>query len=125
MVFALLGRSNEAGILRRLLAVEVTHAPHLIDAEIGSALRRLVHRGELAPLDAQALLSAAEPLIDHRHAMNGVLARAAWRLRNNLSFYDALYAALADALRTTLVTADERLSRAGGLPCAVRLVGPA
>jgi predicted nucleic acid-binding protein len=122
LVSALLGSSAQAAELRRLLAVEVTHAPHLIDAELGNVLRRQVLRGEVQAAEALALLRAAEPLVDHRHATSGALASAAWALRYNLSFYDALYAALAGALRCTLLTADERLSRAAGLPCTVSVV---
>jgi len=119
---AVLGGSSSARELRRRLAAEVCHAPHLIDAEVGNVLRRRVLRGELLPADGQLLLSAAAPLVDHRYEMTGALARAAWLLRDNFSFYDALYAALAHALTCPLLTADERLARAPTLPCAVELV---
>ena len=39
MIVALLGRSGQAAALRRRLAAEVCHAPHLIDAEVGNVLR--------------------------------------------------------------------------------------
>ena len=42
------------------------------------------------------LLRFGAPLVDHRHQMTGALARA-WALRPDLSFYDALYVALAAA----------------------------
>lgn len=125
LAVALLGTSPAAVTLRRRPAAEVCHAPHLIDAEIGNVLRRRVLRGELPASDAEVLLVASVPLIDHRHEMTGALARAAWALRQNVSFYDALYAALAQALACPLLTADERLSRATGLPCAVQLVSAA
>jgi predicted nucleic acid-binding protein len=57
--------------------------------------------------------------------MTGALARAAWALRQNVSFYDGLYVALAVALTVPLVTADGRLSRAPGLGCGVEQVGSA
>lgn len=123
MVVAVLGRSAEAVDLRRRLAAEVCHAPHLIDAEIGNVLRRHVLRGELAGADAEALLHLAGPLIDHRHEMTGALARGAWALRENMSFYDGLYAALAAALTVPLLTADGRLAKAPRLPCVVEQVG--
>jgi predicted nucleic acid-binding protein len=125
MVFALLGRSGQAVGLRRRLAAEVCHAPHLIDAEVGSVLRRHVLRGRLPAADAEILLRFGAPLVDHRHQMTGALARApwAWTLRQNLSFYDALYVALAAALGAPLVTADQRLSGAPGLGCVVEYVG--
>ncbi len=124
MVIALLGRSATAVELRRRLASEVCHAPHLIDAEVGNVLRRQVLRGDLAAADAEALLHLSGPLIDHRHQMTGALAGAAWALRQNVSFYDALYAALATALALPLLTADGRLAKAPGLSCAVERVRP-
>jgi len=100
----------------------VCHAPHLIDAEVGNVLRRHVLRGALAAPDAGALLHSSVPLVDHRHEMTGALATAAWALRSNVTFYDGLYVALAVALAVPLLTADERLSRAPGLGCAVELI---
>jgi predicted nucleic acid-binding protein len=123
LVLALLGRSAKAVDLRRRLASEVCHAPHLIDAEVGNVLRRHVLRGHLAANDAEALLHLSGPLIDHRHQMTGALAGTAWALRQNASFYDALYTALAAALALPLLTADRRLVKAPGLRCAVEQVG--
>jgi predicted nucleic acid-binding protein len=125
MVIALLGRSGEAAALRRRLGAEVCHAPHLIDAEVGNVLRRHVLRGDLAAADAETLLHLSWPLVDHRHQMTGALATVAWGLRQNVSFYDGLYVALAAALGAPLVTADQRLSRAPGLNCVVERVGSA
>ncbi|MGH2708718.1 MAG: type II toxin-antitoxin system VapC family toxin, partial [Actinomycetota bacterium] len=95
LVWAVTAAAPTASTLRRRLAVEACHAPHLIDAEIGNVLRRRVLRGQLSAIDGQILLAATSPLIDHRYEMTGSLARAAWKLRENLTFYDALYAALA------------------------------
>lgn len=125
MVIALLGRSAEAAAMRQRLGSEVCHAPHLIDAEVGNVLRRRVLRGDLAAADAEALLHASTPLVDHRYEMTHALAQAAWALRQNVSFYDALYAALAAALAVPLMTADTRLWRAPGLGCSVEHVGSA
>jgi predicted nucleic acid-binding protein len=123
LIFALLGRSDQAAGLRRRLAVEVCHAPHLIDAEVDSVLRRHVLRASLPTVDAEILLRLGAPLVDHRHQMTGALARAAWAMRQNLGFYDALYVALAAGLGAPLVTANRRLSRAPGPGCAVEHVG--
>jgi len=53
---------------------------------------------------------------------HGTLARAAWRLRHSMSYYDALYVALATRLGAPLLTMDKRLANAPGLPCSVELV---
>lgn len=125
MIVALLGRSAEAAAIRQRLSRATCHAPHLIDAEVGNVLRRRVLRGALAAADAEALLHASAPLVDHRYEMTRALARAAWALRQNVSFYDGLHVALATALAVPLVTADARLSTAPGLGCAVEAVGSA
>lgn len=123
LAFCLLGASPGHRSLRRRLAADTCHAPHLLDAEIGNILRRRVLRGELPVADASALLRAAAPLIDYRYEMTGSLGLGAWALRENLTFYDALYVALAAALSVPLLTGDRRLSRAPALPCAVELTG--
>ena len=120
---SLLGGSAWHRSLRRRLAAETCHAPHLVDAEVGNVLRRRTLRGELSASDAQALLLASATLIDHRYEMTGGLSRGAWALGDNVSFYDALYVALAQALSVPLLTGDSRLSRTPTLPCAVELVG--
>ena len=79
-------------------------------------------RGEISATTAAEVLRAAPRLIDHRHTQTGLLATAAWGLRKNLTFYDALYVALAAALDAPLVTLDRRMAGTSGLPCAVDLV---
>jgi predicted nucleic acid-binding protein len=88
-------------------------APHLIDAEVGQALRRRVAAGRLGEdrADAALLDLARLPLRRIEHV--GLLHRA-WELRHNLSFYDSLYVALAEALDVPLVTLDRRLAKAAG-----------
>jgi predicted nucleic acid-binding protein len=49
-------------------------------------------------------------------------ARAAWGLRHNFSYYDALYVALATRLRAPLLTTDKRLANAPGMTCAVEVI---
>lgn len=93
-------------------------APHLVDAEIGHVLRRGVLRGEVESAAARTALDdlAALPLTRASHVD---LADTAWSLRHNLSYYDALYVALAAELDATLVTLDARLAAAPGLPAVV------
>ncbi len=99
-----------------------THAPHLIDAELGDALRRLVQRGATAPGHAPALLASAPGLVDHRYGHRGRLAAASWSLREDVTFYDGLHVALAASLGTVLLTAGARSGRAPGLPCQVDVI---
>ncbi len=87
-------------------------APHLIDAEVGNALRLMVLRGDLTDDVGASARLMAERLVHRRHPIQGAIAARAWQLRHNLSFYDALYIALAERLHCRLISADTRLARA-------------
>lgn len=104
----------------RLKAEEHTlWAPHLIDAEIGHALRRHVQRGWMDPETAGEALWEVDQLAIER-VEHELLVHIAWDLRDNFSFYDALYVALALMLEEPLLTFDARLARTGvNLPIEV------
>jgi predicted nucleic acid-binding protein len=87
-------------------------APHLIDAEVGHALRRSVLLGEVSAEAAGRALWEVDALpverVEHEH-----LLHVAWGLRDNFSFYDGLYVALALMLDEPLLTFDARLAGSG------------
>jgi predicted nucleic acid-binding protein len=87
-------------------------APHLIDAEIGHALRRWVRLGKLTADAAGRALWEVDELPVER-VEHELLIHVAWGLRDNFSFYDGLYVALALMLDEPLLTFDARLARAG------------
>jgi len=122
MVLALSGKTETASALRARLAGVRKHAPHLIDAEVGNVLRRHEREARLSPEEALLALRAARAVLDHRYPHVGPLAELAWTWRHNLSFYDALYVALAVLLNLPLITGDVRLSRAPDLRCTIELV---
>lgn len=113
--------SHGADQLLERITHEECHSPHLIDAEIGQALRRLAMRSVIDDNVAEVALTDAAAFIDTRHEMFGDLSTLAWSFRHRVSFYDALYVALAVALDAPLITADARLTRTP-LPCRVELV---
>ena len=117
---ALSGLLN-AGPARLSLADEQLHAPHLIDSEVASGLRRHVATRRIAAEAGWAALGAWRRLGLTRYAVHGLLDRV-WELRENLSAYDAGYVALAESLDCSLVTADARLSRAPNLRCTITVV---
>lgn len=105
-----LGIRVEARLLRDQ---DEFHAPHLIDVEVAQGLRRFVRAGEVS---ADRAAQAIEDLIDldlHRHAHLDLLTRS-WKLRENVTAYDAMYVALAEALDATVVTCDAPLAKAPG-----------
>jgi predicted nucleic acid-binding protein len=100
-------------VVERLDAEEYTlWAPHLIDAEVGHALRRSVRLGALTAQAAGRALWEVDELPVER-VEHELLIHVAWGLRDNFSFYDALYVALALMLDEPLLTFDARLARSG------------
>lgn len=84
--------------------------PHLVDAEVGHVLRRLAGQGGLDPAHAKAALSDLQdlPLVRAGHV---ALLDRAWEFRDHVSFYDAIYVALAERIGCELITLDRRLAR--------------
>lgn len=100
---------------------ESLHAPHLLAVEVTQVVRRFVAAGEL---DAARGADALADLVDldvARHPHEPLLPTV-WRLRDNLTAYDAMYVALALALDAPLVTLDAQLARAPGHGARVELL---
>ena len=108
----------EARLLNSGLAL---HVPHLIDAEVAHALRRHAAAGVIGAERGRDLLADFVDLPMQRHPHDWLLPRV-WELRHNLTAYDALYVALAEALDAPLVTRDGRLAAAPGHQAKVELV---
>lgn len=114
-------RGRESPIAKRLLDDgEALHAPHLIDLEVTQALRRLVSAGDFTAVRAGHAIDYFLDLPVMRHAHSHLLPRI-WRLRDNLTAYDAAYVSLAETLNAPLVTADLRLARARGHAAVIEL----
>lgn len=105
----------------RLLQNDEFHAPHLIDVEVTQGLRRLVRTGEVSADRAAEAIQDLADLDLHRHAHLDLLTRA-WTLRENVTAYDAMYVALAEALDAALVTCDSPLSKAAGHRARIEVV---
>lgn len=120
LVLAVVGKDEAARTLRARLPTMRRHAPHLIDAEVGNVLRRHLRAGLISTAEASTALRSLPALVQQRYPHAGPLAELAWKYRDNLSFYDALYVALAAHLGVPLLTADVRLGKAA--QCAVELV---
>lgn len=111
---------HEAAARERLGSGEPLWAPELLDAEVGQALRRYVRHHGLDARRAEEALGELGDLKVHR-VPHEHLVQLAWLLRDNVSFYDALYVALAAMLGEPLLTFDGRLGR-GELPAAVEVL---
>jgi predicted nucleic acid-binding protein len=87
------------------------HAPYLIDAEVMHVLRRLDRQGEISKEEAKGAMRCLRELDFERHAHADLIDRV-WQLRHNVSAYDAIYIALAEALDAVIFTCDEKFAKA-------------
>lgn len=92
---------------------QTLHTVHLLDVEFAQVLRRLVRERTITPRRADEAIQDLTALRIVRYAPVLLLPRI-WRLRQNLSAYDASYVALAEELQAPLITRDRRLAAASG-----------
>jgi predicted nucleic acid-binding protein len=123
-LYEVVAATSAASEIRQRLATAPDHlAPHLVDVEVLRVIRRHHHVGLLDP-------TAARQAVDDLHAWPGErvshrpLLDRAWQLRDTVRIADALYVALAEAMRATLLTTDARLGRASGPRCDIEVVSP-
>jgi predicted nucleic acid-binding protein len=113
--------SSAAATQRLFDSGETVHAPHLLDVEVAQVLRRYAATGQVERERCRMALDdlAEFPLRRYPH---DVLLPRVWELRNNLTAYDAVYVALAEALDALLLTRDRRLAAAAGHRARISLV---
>ena len=118
IVDLLLENPPDPNLVARIANATELHAPHLIDIEFLSVLRRLVAKGLLDNKSAETAreLFGQLPIERYPHTL---LSDRVWALRNNISAYDATYIALSEALGIPLVTSDIKLAAAPGHKAAI------
>lgn len=117
----LLQTSAGLRIEERVLSLnESLHAPHLLDLEVTQALRCLTRDGTVSSNRANEAIGDLLDLRITRYAHFVLLPRI-WRLRHNLSAYDASYVGLAEKLGAPLITRDGRLASTSGHTAAIEL----
>jgi predicted nucleic acid-binding protein len=99
---------------------QTLHAPHLLDVEIAQVVRRYAANGEIDQERGRAALADLADWPLRRYPHDFLLSRV-WDLRNNLTAYDAVYVALAEALDAPLLTRDRRLAAASGHHARIEL----
>lgn len=100
---------------------QTLHAPHLIDLEVAQVLRRYAAIGQRAAERCRDALGDLSDFPLRRYPHDCLLSRV-WELRHNLTAYDAVYVALAEALDAPLLTRDRRLAAAAGHHARIDLV---
>ena len=99
--------------VRRRTRSRQANAPHLMAVEVAQGFRTLASRGAVTDDMARVCLRDFTELPVRRWPHEPFLARA-WELRADVTVYDAMYLALAEALEVPLVTTDARLARSTG-----------
>jgi len=121
----LLDTPRGAVVARRIAAGDETvHVPELLGIEIASVLRRMLLRGALDEGRARRVIDELDALGVESYPHAALLHRVL-DLRENLTAYDALYVALAEALDAALVTCDAKLATASGHGAQIEHVGDA
>jgi predicted nucleic acid-binding protein len=118
-----LGDDNADGTRVRgeLSAAGELAGPDLVDVETVAVLRK---RWLAGTLTAERFAAAVDDLADlalTRYPALPFMQRA-YELRSTVTVYDATYVALAEVLGCELLTADDRLSKAPGVKCPVRVL---
>ena len=99
---------------------EPVAAPHLVDVEVLHVIRRFHRTKQLTAARAEEALDDFGALAITRYS-HEILRPAMWRLRDNLTAYDAAYVALAEILDAPIVTCDAKLARSRGHAVTFRL----
>lgn len=123
VVAVLSARRPSRQLVDRLAADGDLHAPHLLDVEVLHALRHMTARGVLSLDRAQDVRADFADLVVMRYP-HAPLADRVWELRHNVTAYDGLFVALAEALGVPLISCDARLASAPGTVAAIELFAP-
>ncbi|HEX2144440.1 MAG TPA: type II toxin-antitoxin system VapC family toxin [Glycomyces sp.] len=99
-------------------------APAHLTSEFAHGLRGMVMGGKLDQDRAEWALREYFDLDLRLVAPDTAAVDRAWKLRHNLSAYDALYVALAEQLGLPFLTADARIEAAGVAHCEITTIRP-
>lgn len=121
VVAALVDTGDLGRRAQEVLVSNRVQAPHLLDLEVASTLRRLARSGLITGDTGQSALAQLAQSRITRHQHRHFLQRI-WELRSSVSAYDAAYVAIAERADVKLVTIDERLAAAHGPRCEIEVL---
>ncbi len=110
VVVEVLRRSERGDAVAMAMRGATLAAPAHLDAEVLSALGRLVRAGDAQPATVSHAFDRLVRLPVERYPIAPLVQRA-WALRKSIALRDGLYVACAETLTATLLTLDGRLTR--------------
>lgn len=112
MVMALAGPSDRGETARSaLFADDDWAAPAHMPLEVVRTLHKAAVTNQLAPADAEAAFHAVTAMRITYVETDSLLLHTVWKLRHNVSIYDAAYLAVAVLHDAPLITFDARLAK--------------
>jgi predicted nucleic acid-binding protein len=96
--------------------------PNQLDVEVVSSLRGLARRCEWIKDNGPGLLARLYRMPVRRERLSANAMGRVWRLREDMTTYDASYVALAEELGASLVTCDAKFLSPPGVSCAIELI---
>ena len=116
LVMALGDDGPDGAQARERLRGEELAAPHLVDVEVTSVLRRSLLTGSMTEQRAGQALQDLADLTIERVAHTTLLPRV-WELRGNYTAYHACYVAVAELFYAPVLTYDAKMAGAPGARC--------
>ena len=108
-------------IRQRMMADRDHAAPHVVDIEVVSLVRRERLAGRLDETAGALAVDDLRSWPGERYGHRALLERI-WELRDSVRGWDAAYVALAEVLDATLITLDARLAGANGPRCPIEVL---
>src|SRR5829696_6699033 len=118
---ALVGGSRADTIRDRLEIEPDQAAPHVIDVEVFSVVRREHRAGRLDRTAASQAIEDLEAWPADRFSHRLLLDRA-WQLRDTVRGYDAMYVALAEALNANIAHQRSATCQCGRPRCEIEVL---
>lgn len=115
VVVEVLRRSERGDLVAARMRGATLAAPAHLDAEVLSALGRLVRAGDAVAASVTQALDRLARLPVERFPIAPLLRRT-WELRDSIALRDGFYIACAETLGATLLTLDGRLARSAPVP---------
>jgi predicted nucleic acid-binding protein len=109
-VLEILLRSEIGERLEAAVSGLTLEAPHILDIEVAHVLRRWAASGKMTSGQATEALALFLEMPIRRHPHTHLMPEI-WKLRHELTAYDAAYLALARRLDAELLTTDDGLRK--------------